>query len=246
MNKDLQLKKNETHFIFLVCGDEQTGKKTIVNNFLQNYNLESKEDKITYTSYRFHFDYSNQDETLSIPAEIRVLNSEEFSSDLKSLKQFYEGALGAFVVVSLEDFKYFTDGIKWKENIVYMCCLPNKFPLPIVLLINKCDKIEETKRREWIEKLNIESYYKENQFFAKFYLNNSDSIHTEKKIMKDEDEEQNNKEEEIYTDMRLPFSAIYNFVLEFGDIKSMFFENGNGTSKKKVDNGNKKKDCIIF
>ena len=46
--------------------------------------------------------------------------------------------------------------------------------------------------------------------------------------------------------MRLPFSAIYNFVLEFGDIKSMFFENGNGTSKKKVDNGNKKKDCIIF
>ena len=64
--------------------------------------------------------------------------------------------------------------------------------------------------------------------------------------MKDEDEEQNNKEEEIYTDMRLPFSAIYNFVLEFGDIKSMFFENGNGTSKKKVDNGNKKKACIIF
>ena len=166
MNKDLQLKKNETHFIFLVCGDEQTGKKTIVNNFLQNYNLESKEDKITYTSYRFHFDYSNQNETLSIPAEIRVLNSEEFSSDLKSLKQFYEGALGAFVVVSLEDFKYFTDGIKWKENIDYMCCLPNKFPLPIVLLINKCDKIEETKRREWIEKLNIESYYKENQFFS--------------------------------------------------------------------------------
>ena len=65
-----------------------------------------------------------------------------------------------------------------------MCCLPNKFPLPIVLLINKCDLIEESKRREWIEKLNIDNYYTENQFFAKFYLINNDEMNNKKIVLK--------------------------------------------------------------
>jgi hypothetical protein len=50
-----------------------------------------------------------------------------------------------------------------------MCRLPNKFPLPVHLLINKCDLIERCKRSPWLEKIQIENYVKENQFFN-FYF----------------------------------------------------------------------------
>lgn len=120
-----------------------------------------------------------------------------------------------------------------------MCCLPNKFPLPIVLLINKCDLIEESKRREWIEKLNIDNYYTENQFFAKFYLSNNDEMNNQKIVLKNEVEGEEKKDDEIYMDMKIPFMKIINFVLEFGDIKSLFIENGLNSNKK--DNDSKKK-----
>lgn len=51
-----------------------------------------------------------------------------------------------------------------------MCCLPNKFPLPIFLLINKCDKIERVKRSPWLEKIQLENYVTENQFFNHFFI----------------------------------------------------------------------------
>lgn len=120
-----------------------------------------------------------------------------------------------------------------------MCCLPNKFPLPIVLLINKCDLIEESKRREWIEKLNIDNYYTENQFFAKFYLINNDEMNNKKIVLKNEVEGEERKDDEIYMDMKIPFMKIINFVLEFGDIKSLFIESGVSSNKK--DNESKKK-----
>jgi hypothetical protein len=51
-----------------------------------------------------------------------------------------------------------------------MCCLPNKFPLPIYLLINKCDQLDRVKRSPWMEKLQLENYIKENQFYNHFLV----------------------------------------------------------------------------
>lgn len=145
MNRDLQLKKNENKFIFLVCGDGKTGKKTIVEKFLSNFKIESHEEKSFYESYRFHLEYSSQNEQIMIPAEIRILHSEELSSDLKTLKSFYEGALGAFVVVSLEDFKYFTKYIindiniivelNGKKTLIICVVSPINFHFPLSFLL---------------------------------------------------------------------------------------------------------------
>lgn len=136
MNRDLQLKKNENKFIFLVCGDEKTGKKTIVENFLSNFKPVNHEEKTFYESYRFHFEYSSENGQIMIPAEIRILHSEELISDLKTLKGFYEGALGAFVVVSLEDFKYFTKYIINDINIIVELNGKKTLIICVVSLIN--------------------------------------------------------------------------------------------------------------
>lgn len=136
MNRDLQLKKNENKLVLLVCGDEKTGKKTIVENFLSSFKIDSHEEKTVYESYRFHFEYSSENEQIMIPAEVRILHSEEFNSDLKTLKGFYEGALGAFVVVSLEDFKYFTKYIINDINIIVELNGKKTLIICVVSLIN--------------------------------------------------------------------------------------------------------------
>jgi len=66
-----------------------------------------------------------------------------------------------------------------------MCCLPNKFPLPVFLLLNKCDLIETDKRRDWTGK--VEEYTNENQFCNYYYvsaLNNKDNKDHKEKIDK--------------------------------------------------------------
>jgi hypothetical protein len=57
-----------------------------------------------------------------------------------------------------------------------MCCLPNKFPLPVYLLINKCDKIDRVKRRPWLEKIQIENYITENQYYNHFFISATNEL----------------------------------------------------------------------
>ena len=100
-----------------------------------------------------------------------------------------------------------------------MCSLPNRFPLPIILLINKCDKISKEKRSEWIEKLKIGNYILDNQYFSKFYLINKDQG------MDEMPEMQVDNEDIITRDKKKPFMTIVDFVMGFGDIKMLFTEN---------------------
>lgn len=100
-----------------------------------------------------------------------------------------------------------------------MCSLPNRFPLPIILLINKCDKISKEKRSEWIEKLKIDNYILDNQYFSKFYLINKDQG------MDEMPEMQADNEGVVTRDKKKPFMTIVDFVMGFGDIKMLFTEN---------------------
>ena len=85
-----------------------------------------------------------------------------------------------------------------------MCCLPNRFPLPIFLLINKYDEInndkgkEKIKNLEYAEKDKIENYALTNQFFNSFLIvkNDGENINNKKIDMNISDNIQNKINEE--------------------------------------------------
>ena len=135
MDKDSLLKQNEIKLIILICGDSKTGKKTIVKQIIGERKFTTKSND-KFTSYSFNIDEFLGKSLISVPVEIRILNSEELETELKTNKQFFNGALGAFVVTSITDNNSFENGEKWKDKIDLMCCLPNRFPLPVFLIIN--------------------------------------------------------------------------------------------------------------
>ena len=228
MEKDLNLSKEEKKIILLICGDAKVGKKTIVKNWLKNRKF-TKIDKGNYLVFQFFYEIEKN----SIPIEIRILNSEEIDTDLKINSNFFKNSFGGFVIVNIEDESSFSNGEKWKEKIDLMCCLPNKFPLPIFLIINKCDKINFNEIEQNFQKENsIEQYSLENQFFNRFYVQNGENLIKNKE-----------KKEKINETIQ-PFVDMINVIFSFKDIKEKFIKSENENDVNLADK--KKKNCILF
>lgn len=209
MNKDLSLKANEHKVVFLMVGNDETGKKSIAKHWANKYIIEYEENRTFYKTINISYEDIIDDEKVSFPIEIRIMNGDEIETDLKINSAFFRGALGAFVVTSIDDFLSFQDGVKWKEKVDLMCCLPNRFPLPIFLLINKCDKIERVKRSPWLEKIQLENYVRENQFFNHFFISaeSTGEINRESSL--------SNKS----VDIESPLKEMTRTILQFKDIK---------------------------
>ena len=243
MNKDSSLRTEDLKLVLLICGDAKTGKKTIVKNIIQGKEYTEKEQP-TFKSYFFTHQETINKTLISIPVEIRILNSEELESELKINKSFFSEALGAFVVNSIKDENSFTNGEKWKDKIDLMCCLPNRFPLPVFLLINKCDE-EENKI---YNKEKIESYSLENQFFNTFLLANTETnINTANETNNIRTSNSENIKD-LVVEANVPFKEIVKIIIGFKDIKNRFIAQNGGTVDDDYDNSqqNKKKNCTIF
>ena len=263
MNRDLSLKSNDTKLILLICGDSKTGKKTIVKDIIKDKQFTQKE-QTSFKSYFFTHEEVIGKSTILIPIELRILNSEELETELKMNKTFFNEALGAFVVNSITDNNSFTNGEKWKDKIDLMCCLPNRFPLPIFLLINKCDIIaneedekEDNKNLQYAQKDKIESYSLENQFFNTFLLGKGEEddnniINTEKNDDNKISINNNNKEENIkdlIVSAITPFNEMVKIILGFKDIRNIFITQSGGViddNEFERANQNKNKKCIIY
>ena len=249
MNKDSSLRTEEMKFVLLICGDAKTGKKTIVKNIIQGKEYTEKEQP-TYKSYFFTHQETVNKTQITIPVEIRILNSEELESELKINKSFYSEALGAFVVNSFQDGNSFNNGEKWKDKIDLMCCLPNRFPLPVFLLINKCDDKSDDENKNY-NKEKIESYSLENQFFNTFLLadneNNINNINTINEVNNIKTSNSENIKD-LVVDANVPFKEMVKIIMGFKDIKNRFIEQNGGTVDDDYDNAqqNKKKNCNIF
>ena len=137
MDKDKTL-KNEKKIILLICGDSKTGKKTLINNWLKEKEYKEKYHTF-YTEYIFSIEEIIEEKKETILIEIRILNSDELESDVKINSSFFKNAFGGFIINSIDNEQSFLNGEKFKEKIDFMCTLKNKFPLPIFLIINKCD-----------------------------------------------------------------------------------------------------------
>ncbi len=262
MNNDLSLISNDVKMILLICGDSKTGKKSIVKGIIKDKNY-TKKDKISFKSYFFNHEETIGKSNITIPIELRVLNSEELDTELKLNKTFYNEALGAFVVNSITDNNSFTNGEKWKDKIDLMCCLPSRFPLPIFLLINKCDTIideeekEDNKNLQYLQKEKIEAYSLENQFFNTFLLgkgNDDDNniINTEKNDDNKISINNNNKEEKIkdlIVSPITPFKEMVKIIMGFKDIRNNFVRQSGvviDDNEFEGNQNNKGKKCNIF
>ena len=261
MNKDSLLKSNDVKLILLICGDKETGKKTIVKGIIKEKEY-TKKEQASFTSYFFTHEEVIGRSSILIPIELRVLNSEELETELKMNKTFFNEALGAFVVNSILDNNSFTNGEKWKDKIDLMCCLPNRFPLPIFLLINKCDAFvkdedkEDIKNLQYSQKDKIESYSSENQFFNTFLLGQGeDENNNIINIEKNDDNKisiNNNKEENIkdlIVSAITPFKEMVKIILGFKDIRNRFITQSGGViddNQFEGGNQNKSKKCIIY
>ena len=265
MDKDLSLNKNKVKLIILICGDSQTGKKTLVKQIIGDKNFKTKEND-NYISYSFEDKVFLGKSMIPIPFEIRILNSDQLETELKSNKEFFNNALGAFVVTSITDNNSFINGEKWKDKIDLMCCLPNRFPLPIFLVINKYDEIindkSEKKDLQYTQKDQIENYALANQFFNTFLIvkdadveninnKNIDISDTEKTdIINDQsliNKEQKSKESGV--DAEVPFQELIKVIMGFRDIKNAFISQGGGVIDNTEEVGQNPKDnkkCIIY
>jgi GTPase SAR1 family protein len=256
---------DEVKLIILVCGDSKTGKKTIVNQIMGDKKSEPK-DHGNYSSYEFNYEFVGKSK-ISIPVEIRILNSEELETELKSNKPFFSDALGAFVVTSITDNNSFVNGEKWKDKIDLMCCLPNRFPLPVFLLINKYDEYlndqEQYKNLQYIQKDKIESYALSNQFFNTFLIvKNSDNeninnknidlknIGKEENLIKEQNIINNDKKDiDSVVEAEVAFQELTKIIMGFRDIKNVFISQAGGVIENNdLDGQNNKqnKKCIIY
>ena len=227
MDKDKSLQKGKK-MVLLICGDPNTGKKTIVNKWLNNIKF-TENDHSFYKDYLFTYNLTIDNNQVSIPIEIRILNSDEIETELKINAAFFKEALGGFIVTSIDDENSFIDGEKWKEKLDLMCCLPNKFPLPIFLIVNKFDLVNfDNPEKPFQDKNKIDQYFLENQFFDKSFLSVGGNI--EKK--------------DYINEPNYPLDGMIKTIMNFKDIKDEFVKPvGNQNVIK-----NQKKDdkCFIF
>ena len=229
MDKDKTL-NNEKKIILLICGDSKTGKKTLVNNWLKEIEYKEK-DYTFYKEYIFSIEEIIDEKKENILIEIRILNSDELESDSKINSSFFKNAYGGFIINSIDNEQSFINGEKFKEKIDFMCTLRNKFPLPIFLIINKCDLFNfDNPEFDFQKENNIEQYYLENQFISKFYI-----------ISIDGDFEKNNNLSEI----NLPFINMIKLIFQFEDIKNEFFKSSNQKINKNQNN-KKGEKCVTF
>ena len=227
MDKDKSLQKGKK-VVLLICGDPNTGKKTIVNKWLNNIQF-TENDYSFYKVYLFTYQETIDNNQVSIPIEIRILNSDEIETELKINAAFFKEALGGFIVTSIDDENSFIDGEKWKEKLDLMCCLPNKFPLPIFLIVNKFDLVNfDNPEKPFQDRNKLEQYFLENQFFNKSFLAVGENI-----------------EKKDYTnEPNYPLAEMIKTIMNFKDIKDEFVKPvGNQNIIK-----NQKKDdkCFIF
>ena len=124
---------------------------------------------------------------------------------------FYKNAYAAFVVTDVNEYMSFQDAIKWKEKIDLLCCLPNRFPLPIYLLMNKCDLIEKEKRRPWMAENKIEDYTSENQYI-KYYFTSTKEYTDINRL--------SNTSVTNSVDLENPLRDAIKFIMDFKDIRN--------------------------
>lgn len=116
-----------------------------------------------------------------------------------------------------------------------MCCLPNRFPLPIFLLVNKFDESGKYENKPWLENNQIKSYVEENQFIKNFYISTSE---------KDSCCIRESSVSNHTVPLDCPLREMINTILKFKDIRQQILKIP--LDKENIENNQSSKKCFIL
>jgi hypothetical protein len=69
-----QIPDKQARIIFLVCGNDGVGKKSILNEWKKKFRYQEEEDKSFYKVHYFSCEHRIDDVTIPFIMEIRILN----------------------------------------------------------------------------------------------------------------------------------------------------------------------------
>ena len=148
----------------LVIGKSYSGKTSIVNRFVQN-----------------KFD-PNYKATVACDFSMKVLKIEETELRLQLWdlvgqdsrvgginKLFCRGAVGALVVCDISNRESIEETISWKEQDDINVALKNNEPIPMILVVNKFDLVENVPEEELEEQMTqsfLDEFAEQNGFIG--------------------------------------------------------------------------------
>ena len=148
----------------LVIGNSYSGKTSIVNRFVQN-----------------KFD-SNYKATVACNFSMKIIKLEEteFRLQLWDLvgqdsrvggisKLFCRDALAALVVADIGNRESIESTIRWKEQVDMNTSLKNGEPIPMILVVNKFDLVENVAEEDLEEQMTqafLDEFAENNGFIA--------------------------------------------------------------------------------
>lgn len=139
-----------------------------------------------------------------------------------------------------------------------MCCLPNKFPLPIYLVINKIDTLQTKENLdEWIQRSKVKDYSEMNQFIDYFLIStlhgkgNSEGKSMDQEKAENDLDDRNTSSEQISKHTsRDPIFKIVEFVFSFEDLRDKLLSADKSVLKKsrtkESKDTNKKDKCLVL
>ena len=153
---------------FLVLGDHQTGKTSVIRRFV--------EDRYT-THYlpTVGCDFSRKTVNVSgVDYHIELWDLIGRDRIGGVAKVYYRKALGVILVCDA-DKPMFSNLMKWKEDIDEKVKLGNGNPVPVLLMMNKCDSvskpIDKTKMDKFCEKFGMIGWFEASAKEGKGVLN---------------------------------------------------------------------------
>jgi len=152
----------------LVVGDIGTGKTSIIRRYV--HNVFSQHYKCTI-GVDFALKVINLDENTIVRLQLWDIAGQERFGNMTRV--YYREAVAAFIVFDITRTSTFEAVLKWKEDIDTKVFLSNGDKIPVVLLANKCDIIDN---KGVNNSALLDEFCKENGFIGWFATSAKDDI----------------------------------------------------------------------
>jgi len=146
----------------LVVGNVATGKTCIIRRYTRN---EFSSDYQTTIGVDFSLKSLSTD-GVDINVQLWDIAGQERFAGLSRI--FYTHAVGALVVYDLTDRDSFEAAAMWKKDIDAKVFFPNGDKIPVLLLGNKADLVEDKTKQAAISDEQIDAFAKQHNFFASY------------------------------------------------------------------------------